>query len=145
MICAPTFRVNCPVCKVAYTQRGGAESLPTNMFALHILNLKKSQTNGFSTELVANGLQSWDLLGSTKTHFNIEFSDDETLIVAGAYDNRLLLWHTEELFGKKRNLEPTVLSNKKPIFCLAVSPANDRILTGGSSQVSIFDIERFYS
>ena len=73
---------------MAHTQRGGAESLPTNMFALHILNLKKSQTNGFSTELVANGLQSWDLLGSTKTHFNIEFSDDETLIVAGAYDRQ---------------------------------------------------------
>lgn len=114
------------------------------MFALHVLNFKKSTANRFSTDLVANGLQSWDILSQTKGHFNIEFSDDENLIVAGAYDNRLLLWHTDEIFGKKKNLEPTALASRNPIFSLAVSPANDRIFPTGCNGVSIYDIERLF-
>ena len=144
MIKAPTFTVDCPSCKTPHTQRGGAGTLPTNQFALHIIDLNESKQeekkDGFTAEgLAATKLHGWDLVGPQDTTFVMDFSDDENYLVAGTGDKRLLLWSTKDIFGKKT--EPTVLQCNKPTFSLALSPANDRIFSG-FWDVSIYNVER---
>ena len=55
LIQLPAKTVNCPVCKVVHTIPGGVDSLPTNTFALHIVHLNKSISNGFFVERLTSG------------------------------------------------------------------------------------------
>ena len=138
--------MNCPVCKVVQTIPGGVDSLPTNTFALHIVNLNKSISNGFFVERLTSGtgLNCKNLLGPLKTHLGLDFSQDESLLVVGGLHHQLLLWHTEDVFEKK-NFIPTALKNTAEVLALAISPLNDRIFTGGYNSVRIYDVERYVS
>ena len=135
--------MNCPVCKVVQTIPGGVDSLPTNTFALHIVNLNKSISNGFFVERLTSGtgLNCKNLLGPLKTHLGLDFSQDESLLVVGGLHHQLLLWRTEDVFEKK-NLNPSALNNTTEVLSLAISPLKDRIFTGGFDSVRIYDIER---
>ena len=140
----PAKTVNCPVCKVVHTIPGGVDSLPTNTLALHIISINKSsKSSEFSVERLASGteLHCKNLLGPKKSHLRLDFSEDESLLVVGGLNHLLLLWHTEDVFEKKK-FKPTALKNTTEVISLAISPLKDRIFTGGFDSVRIYDIER---
>ena len=62
----------------------------------------------------------------------IEFSDDGSFFVSGGDDGRVLLWPTDKAIDPKWEPQPTAINtNHRIVTCLAVSPDNGLILSGG--------------
>ena len=102
--------------------------------------------NRFSVETLKSSpepLSCKSLIAHTKAVFDVAFSDDGSFLVSGRKDERLLLWPiSSEILEGQENPKPTEmeLNNKHIIHCLAVSPDNGRIFSGGfSSNVVVYD------
>jgi WD repeat-containing protein 22 len=83
-----------------------------------------------------NSLHCRDLLAHYGAVDAIEFSDDGMFFVSGGQDRRVLLWNISEVFSNKKIPEPIVMAmeHENSLFCLAVSPDNDRIFSGGKER-----------
>ena len=85
-----------------------------------------------------NPLRYRDLVGQhgEKTEVNVvEFSDDSTFFVTGGDDGRVLLWPTSKAADDKWTPEPIAMETiadgeNRSVWCLAVSPDNQRIFSG---------------
>jgi WD40 repeat protein len=71
----------------------------------------------------------------------VEFSDDSTFFVSVGDDGRVLLWHTSKAADDKCTPEPIAMDTfvtpdeegrNQFVWCLAVSPDNQRIFSGSS-------------
>ena len=65
--------------------------------------------------------------------YAVEFSDDGSLFASGGYDDRVLLWSTSKSVDEKCTPNPTAMETKhdSAIWCLAMSPDNERLFSGG--------------
>jgi len=80
-----------------------------------------------------------------ETVSSIEFSDDSSLFVSGGGDGRVLLWPTNKAVDEKWTPNPTEMNTKhenSAVYCLAVSPDNKHIFSGGfNKRITIHDAE----
>ena len=92
---------------------------------------------GFSVERLSSSqpLRCRDLTGY---HDNlgvnaVEFSDDGFLFASGGDDNRVLLWSTSKAIVEEWTPNPTAMETMHvfAIWCLAMSPDNERLFSGG--------------
>ena len=71
-----------------------------------------------------------ELIGHSGSVYAMEFSNDETLLISGSRDRTFRLWSLSEGYGDWKS---TAMETKHEdsILCLAFSPENNRILSGG--------------
>lgn len=85
-----------------------------------------------------------DLNGGKKAVKAVEFSDDGSWFASGGEDFRVLLWPTDKVNDLKWKSKAEEMETKHAdaIYCLAVSPNNDRIFSGGrDDKLLIHDID----
>ena len=95
--------------------------LPSTVISASLLSSSKS-------------LRNRDLVGQHDRGVNaVEFSDDGSFFVSGGDDGRVVLWPKDKVIDKQWAPEATAMDTKHGgiAFSLAVSPDNERILSGG--------------
>ena len=103
---------------------------------------RENTASHFSHNLFLDASHKWhslhcrDLLAHYDAVDAIEFSDDGMFFVSGGQDRRVLLWKIDDVFGSRKKPEPIVmnLEHENSLFCLALSPDNDRIFSGGKER-----------
>ena len=74
--------------------------------------------------------RSQELTGHTGSIIAMEFSDDGTLLVAGGKDKTVRLWYLNQGHGERNSTEMEA-KHELNVTCLAFSPDNHRIFSGG--------------
>ena len=98
----------------------------------------KFPSNKISAERLSSSqpLNCRDLIGQhgdEEPIYAVEFFNDGSLFVSGGRDGRVLLWPTSEAVDEKCKPKPTEMEteHEDAIWCLAISPDNPRIFSGG--------------
>ena len=95
---------------------------------------------GISSNFIsAHGyLQSRDINGQKQNSSfgarTLEFSNDGSWFISGGIDGRVLLWPTKKALDTRWTPDPTVMDDKHKMYstaCLAISPDNGKIVSGG--------------
>ena len=97
---------------------------------------------GISAERIASSqqppMQSFDVkdVDSSEGIVVLEFSDDGSFFISGSNDGDVLLWSsTSQVSG-----EEMATNHNGDVYCLAMSPDNDSIFSGGmDGQILIHD------
>ena len=75
----------------------------------------------------------------------LEFSDDGTLLATGSGDGQVLVWSIEHVLNnRKDHLSKPMLMvsrNRSFVYCLALSPCNTHILSGGYQKIAVNDLK----
>ena len=79
-----------------------------------------------------------ELTGHTDDIRAIEFSDDGTHLVSGGRDKTVRLWSHDEGRDEWNSIEMES-KHEAAVYCLAISPDNRRIFSGGYDEVLIHD------
>ena len=85
-----------------------------------------------------------NLTGHTGGVGGIEFSEDGTLLASGGYDKIVRLWSIGKTTGNEQRIIDMIemkTKHKSDVLCLAISPDNGRLFSGGKDgKVFIHDI-----
>ena len=100
--------------------------------------------NGFSADrLDANQtVHCKDLTGHSSLIRALEFSDDESLLVSGGRDDRVLIWNMNDVNATTPTVLKVTPEEDFDLFALAISPDNSRIIVGGGyPDVLVYDTQ----
>ena len=131
--------------------------LSAHLKELHLSDMKKPLIDKrFANNCFISGpLHSKKFQVSHSDYMNaMVLSNDESFIVVGGRyqgNENVVTWKTSDAFGIQSELKSTVvhfgcsdLCQMKAIWCVAISPDNGRIFSGGfSKRVLIHDVQRF--
>ena len=75
----------------------------------------------------------------------LEFSDDGTIFATGSGDGQVFVWSIEHILNKHQKdlSKPTLMEsrNRSFVYCLALSPRNTHILSGGYQKIAVNDLK----
>ena len=83
-----------------------------------------------------------DLTGHSSLIRALEFSDDESLLVSGGRDDRVLIWNMNHINATTPTGLKITPEEDFDLFALAISPDNSRIIVGGGyPDVLVYDTQ----
>ena len=88
-----------------------------------------------------NPLRSIDVQFNIGLIYSIDFSSDGSFLVSGGADKCVRMWNIRELLGGNVNSRPVQMETQNGdggVSCVAVSPNNRTIFSGGAQDTTVF-------
>lgn len=135
------------ITKTNETSNDGTSSSRTMPATGSFYKFPSNRISALQLSFSAEPLRSRDLKGchSNRPVNTIEFSNDGSWFVSGGDDGRVLLWPIDKALDDYQwTPKSTALDTKHGsyVFCLAVSPNNDRIFSG-DNKLLVHDVTTY--